>query len=62
MGSARGFEYDDRQEASNFAGAAKLAGVRRIVYVGALGNAMHSFSAHLRSRQACGEVLRASGV
>ena len=62
MGSARDFERDDRQAAANFAAAAKQAGVRRIIYLGGLGNPKHGLSEHLRSRQETGEVLRASGV
>ena len=62
MGSARDFGRDDRQGAANFAAAAKLAGVRRIIYLGGLGNPDHSLSEHLRSRQETGEVLRASGI
>jgi uncharacterized protein YbjT (DUF2867 family) len=62
MGSSRGFEFEDRQAASNFAVAAKNAGVRRIIYLGALGNPKHSLSEHLRSRQETGEVLRASRI
>jgi uncharacterized protein YbjT (DUF2867 family) len=62
MGSARGFERDDRDAAANFAAVAKQAGIRRIIYLGALGNPEHSLSKHLRSRQETGEVLRASGV
>jgi uncharacterized protein YbjT (DUF2867 family) len=62
MGSARDFERDDRQAAANFAAAAKEAGVRRIIYLGGLGNPKHGLSNHLRSRQVTGEVLRASGV
>jgi len=62
MGSHRDFGREDRQGAANFAAAAKQAGVRRIIYLGALGNPEHSLSEHLRSRQETGEVLRASGV
>ena len=62
MGSARGFGRNDLQAATNFAAAAKQAGVRRIIYLGALGNPKHALSEHLRSRQETGEVLRASGV
>ena len=62
MGSARGFDRDDRQAATNFAAAAKQAGVHRIIYLGALGNPEHALSKHLRSRQETGAVLRASGV
>ena len=62
MGSTRDFGADDRQGAANFSAAAKQAGVRRIVYLGALGNPERSLSEHLRSRQETGEVLRASGI
>ncbi len=62
MGSAQGFECDDRLAAGNFAAAAKQAGVRRIIYLGALGNPTHALSQHLKSRQETGELLRASGV
>ncbi len=62
MGSSGDFERNDRQAAANFASAAKKAGVRRIVYLGTLGNAAHGLSNHLRSRQETGEVLRDSGV
>lgn len=62
MGTARDFERDDRQAAANFAAAAKQAGVRRIIYLGGLGNPERGLSDHLRSRQETGEVLRASGV
>jgi hypothetical protein len=62
MGTARDFERDDRQAAANFATVARQAGVRRIIYLGGLGNPKHGLSGHLRSRQETGEVLRASGV
>ncbi len=62
MGSGRDFQRDDRQAAANFATAAKAAGVRRIIYLGGLGNPRHGLSDHLRSRQETGGVLRASGV
>jgi len=62
MGTARDFERDDREAAANFAAAARQAGVRRIIYLGGLGNPKHGLSDHLRSRQETGEVLRASGV
>jgi uncharacterized protein YbjT (DUF2867 family) len=62
MGSARDFERDDRQAAANFTAAAKQAGVRKIIYLGGLGNPKHGLSEHLRSRQETGEVLRASGI
>jgi uncharacterized protein YbjT (DUF2867 family) len=62
MASAGGFEAEDRRAAQNFGGAAKAAGVRRIVYLGGLGDEGIHLSAHLRSRHEVGEILRASGV
>lgn len=48
--------------ARNFAEAAKRAKVKRIVYLGGLGDTGSSESAHMRSRHAVGEALRYSGV
>ena len=62
MGSPGRFEQDDRTAARIFANAAREAGVRRIVYLGGLGRSDQELSAHLRSRQEVGEILRASGV
>lgn len=62
LGSTASFERDDRVAAENFGRAAKEGGVRRIVYLGALGVGGDALSAHLRSRQETGDVLRASGV
>jgi len=63
MSGSKDFEREDRQAATNFAGAAKRAGVRRLVYLGGLGNdADPSLSPHLRSRHEVGEILRDSGV
>jgi uncharacterized protein YbjT (DUF2867 family) len=62
MGGRQGFEEADRQAARNFGDAAREAGVRRIIYLGALGDASHDLSPHLRSRQETGRVLRESGV
>jgi len=62
MGSAHDFAHADVEAARNFADAARAAGVRRIVYLGGLGDASAQLSKHLRSRHETGEVLRASGV
>ena len=62
MGSSGSFEEADRQAALNFGAAAKAAGVRRIIYLGALGSEGEALSPHLRSRQEVGEILRQSGV
>lgn len=59
MGADRDFEDEDRIAAENFAQSAAAAGVRRIVYLGGLGNPDHQLSKHLRSRQETGNVLRA---
>lgn len=62
MGAARGFEDRDRAGALNFARAAAAAGVRRIVYLGGLGDDTAELSPHLRSRIEVGRLLRDSGV
>jgi uncharacterized protein YbjT (DUF2867 family) len=60
--SAEGFEAQDRRGAENFGRAACSAGVRRIVYLGGLGDEANDLSPHLRSRHEVGRILRASGV
>jgi uncharacterized protein YbjT (DUF2867 family) len=62
MGSRAAFEEADRSAAENFGRAAAAAGVRRIVYLGGLGEEGASLSPHLRSRHEVGRILRASGV
>jgi len=62
MGSRGGFEAEDRRAAQHFADAARDAGVRRIIYLGGLGDSRQPLSSHLRSRQEVGELLRRSGV
>ncbi len=63
MSGSRDFEKEDRQAALNFAGAAKKAGVRRIIYLGGLGDDNDlNLSPHLRSRHEVGQILRESGV
>jgi len=62
MGSTRQFEDEDRRAALNFAEASREAGVRRIIYLGGLGNPDQNLSAHLRSRHEVADILRGSGV
>ena len=63
MSGPKDFEDEDRQAAANFAQAAKKAGVRRIIYLGGLGDdADPRLSPHLHSRHEVGRILRASGV
>jgi uncharacterized protein YbjT (DUF2867 family) len=57
-GAGGDFAPRDRAGAENFASVAAAAGVRRIVYLGGLGQG----SEHLDSRHATADVLRASGV
>jgi uncharacterized protein YbjT (DUF2867 family) len=57
-GSDGDFAERDKQGAKNFAAAAASAGVRRIVYLGGLGEG----SKHLDSRHATAEVLREGEV
>lgn len=60
----RGSDFDQRDltAARNFGQAAKAAGVRRIIYLGGLGDPRAHLSAHLRSRQQTGKALADAGV
>jgi uncharacterized protein YbjT (DUF2867 family) len=60
MAGGEGFADRDRDLAATFAEAARRAGVRRIVYLGALGH--DDLSPHLASRQEVGAVLRSTGI
>lgn len=63
MASSADFEQKDREAAENFGSAAKQAGVKRIVYLGGLGDDTDpKLSPHLRSRHEVGDILRTSGV
>jgi len=62
MGSPGRFEKKDRQAAQNFADAAREAGIRRIIYLGGLGEQDQALSAHLRSRHEVADILRSSGI
>jgi uncharacterized protein YbjT (DUF2867 family) len=62
LGAGAGYEERDRQAAVIFAEAARDAGVRRIVYLGGLGDASAVLSDHLASRQEVGRVLASTGV
>lgn len=62
MGSSEDFETRDRVGAENFGKACLKNQVKRIVYLGGLGNDDDSLSPHLRSRHEVAEILRASGV
>ena len=62
MARGTGFHELDIEAARLFGRAARHAGVRRIVYVGGLGDPRADLSQHLRSRQETGHALRESGV
>ena len=63
MSGSKDFEKEDRQAATNFADAAKKANVKRIIYLGGLGDDTDpDLSPHLRSRHEVGKVLRESGI
>lgn len=61
MNSGEKFEAEERKAATNFAAAARQAGVRRIVYLGGLAHG-DGLSTHMRSRAETGDILRSSGV
>jgi len=48
----------DLQAAENFVKAADAAGLKRIIYLGGLGEMADNLSAHLMSRQRVGEILQ----
>jgi len=62
MGSDEDFETADRKAAEYFAAACSKQGVKRIIYLGGLGNPDHTLSKHLRSRQEIGNILRTSSA
>jgi uncharacterized protein YbjT (DUF2867 family) len=61
MASSSDYAANDRKGAESFAQAAREAGVRRIVYLGGLGQG-ERLSRHLASRQEVGRILRESGI
>jgi uncharacterized protein YbjT (DUF2867 family) len=58
----RDFRRKDAEAARTFAFAAGKAGLRRIVYLGGLGNDADELSAHLRSRREVEQLLGEGGV
>ena len=61
MGTAGTFEDEERAGAEALVAAARATGVRRIIYLGGLGDG-RELSAHLQSRQAVGRILSESGI
>lgn len=60
MASSGSFAKTDREAAAAFGSAARAASVRRIIYLGGLGEG--DLSDHLASRQEVGGILRGSSV
>jgi uncharacterized protein YbjT (DUF2867 family) len=59
MGGGRaGFERRDRQAAEYFNNAAQKAGVRRVIYLGGLGETSKGLSEHLASRMEVAQILK----
>ncbi len=52
------FAERDRQAAANFVRAAERAGVRRVIYLGGLGDVADNLSKHLASRQEVAAILK----
>jgi len=62
LGGGSDFSERDLLAARNCAEAAKSAGVKRIIYLGGLGDPQSNLSPHLRSRHETGAALREAGV
>lgn len=60
--SSRDFAEADRMAARSMAEEAELAGVKRIIYLGGLGEDSPELSKHLRSRAETGEILKSGKV
>ncbi len=57
-GGRAGFERRDRDAARNFVSSAEKAGVRRVIYLGGLGETGDDLSEHLKSRLEVADILR----
>src|SRR5208283_1368506 len=62
IGQGKGWAAQEQSDAENFAAAVATAGVRRIVYLGGLGNDEDALSEHLRSRHDVGRLLASTGI
>jgi len=61
-GHGESFSQKDISAARNFGEAAKKCGIKRIIYLGGLGDPRTDLSEHLRSRQQTGDILRESSL
>jgi len=60
--SGENFRERDLAAARNFGDAAGQAGIKRVIYLGGLGDPEANLSEHLRSRQETADILRQNGV
>ena len=58
-GKRLGFEHRDRQAAENFVAVAEKSGVKRVIYLGGLGEEGDQLSEHLASRLEVSKILKA---
>ena len=58
----KAFEERDRKAAQNFVNAADKVGLKRIIYLGGLGETADNISPHLASRQEVGKILSSRRV
>ncbi len=62
MMAGEGFKQRDRTASQAFAAAARAGGVKKIIYLGGLGDPESDLSNHLRSRQETGLALQSAGI
>ncbi|MEW6094407.1 MAG: NAD(P)H-binding protein, partial [Chloroflexota bacterium] len=62
MSTSEDFQQRDLTAAHNFGRMARKSGVKRVIYLGGLGNPQQNLSIHLRSRHDVGQVLAEYGV
>ncbi len=62
MTERKGYREQEQRAARNFASAARAEGVKRIIYLGALGDPDADLAPHLQSRQETGTELAKHGV
>ncbi|MBU2530322.1 MAG: NAD(P)H-binding protein, partial [Elusimicrobia bacterium] len=62
MADTPNFEKSEEKSANNFIKVAKANDVKRIVYMGGLGDKSSKLSRHLKSRHRVGDILRSAGI
>ena len=62
IGAGPHWAQTERRDAANFARAAEIAGVRRIIFLGGLGRDDDALSLHLRTRHDVGRILASTSV